>query len=128
MRIKLQLIMCNDQGDAETVTDVITLDKNHQRIEHLGLSLAESKQFLSTLQRHLLQLQVTTFLDTCSDCPDCGTPLKLKARAHRSFRTRAWRCWGLGRHRHLLSLHVQVRIPALEDTGQFPVERPHSRL
>ena len=87
MRIKLQLIMCNDQGDAETVTDVITLDKNHQRIEHLGLSLAESKQLLSTLQRHLLQLQVTTFLDTCSDCPDCGAPLDLKARASRSFRT-----------------------------------------
>jgi len=87
MRIKLQLIMCNDQGDAETVTDVITLDKNHQRIKHLGLSLAESKQLLSTLQRHLLQLQVTTFLDTCSDGPDCGTPLHLKAHSRRSFRT-----------------------------------------
>ena len=41
---------------------------------------------------------------------------------------RAWRCWGLGRDRHLLGLHVQVRIPALEDTGQFPVQRPHPRL
>jgi hypothetical protein len=39
------------------------------------------------VQRHLLQQQINTFLDTCSDCPDCGTPLKLKARAHRSFRT-----------------------------------------
>ena len=87
MRIKLQLIMCNDQGDAETVTDVITLDKNHQRIEHLGLTLAESKQLLSTLQRQLLQQQITTFLDTRSTCPDCGTPLKLKAHASRSFRT-----------------------------------------
>src|SRR2546421_11987702 len=48
---------------------------------------AESKHLLSTLQRHLLQQQVTTFLDTCSDCPDCGTPLHLKARSSRSFRT-----------------------------------------
>jgi hypothetical protein len=87
MRIKLQLIMCNDQGEEETVTDVITLNKSHQRIEHLGLSLAESKQLLSTLQRHLLQQHVTTFLDTCSDCPDCGTPLSLKARSRRSLRT-----------------------------------------
>jgi hypothetical protein len=87
MRIKLQLILCNDQGDEETVTDVITLNKNNQRIEHLGLSLAESKQLLSTLQRYLLQQQVNTFLDTCSDCPDCGTPLHLKARSSRSFRT-----------------------------------------
>ena len=75
MRVKLQLVMCNDQGDEETVTDVITLNKHHQRIEHLGLTLAESKQLLRTLQRHLLQQQVDTFLDTCSDCPDCGTPV-----------------------------------------------------
>src|SRR4029434_6512570 len=87
MRLKLQLVMCNDQGDEETVTDVITLNKHHQRIEHLGLTLAESKQLLSTLQQHLLQQQVTTFLDTCSDCPDCGTPLHLKARSRRSLRT-----------------------------------------
>ena len=87
MRVKLQLVMCSDEGQEETVTDVITLDKNHRRIEHLGLTLAESKQLLSTLQRHLLQQQVDTFLDTCSTCPDCGTPLKLKARARRSFRT-----------------------------------------
>ncbi len=87
MRVKLQLVICNDTGDEETVTDVITLNKNNQRIEHLGLTLAESKQLLSTLQRHLLQQQVNTFLDTCSDCPDCGTPLHLKARSRRSFRT-----------------------------------------
>ena len=87
MRVKLQLVMCNDTGDEETVTDVITLNKNHQRIEHLGLTLAESKHLLSILQRHLLQQHVNTLLDTCSDCPDCGTPLHLKARSRRSFRT-----------------------------------------
>src|SRR5262249_28106810 len=32
-----------------------------QCIEHLGLTLAESKQLLSTLQRHLLQQQVAPF-------------------------------------------------------------------
>ena len=55
MRVKLQLVICHDDGHEKTVTDVITLNKHHQRIEHLGLSLAESKQLLSSLQRHLLQ-------------------------------------------------------------------------
>jgi hypothetical protein len=87
MRVKLQLVICHDDGQEETVTDVITLNKNNKRIEHLGLSLAESKHLLSTLQRHLLQQQVNTFLDTYSTCPDCGTPLKLKAHGSRSFRT-----------------------------------------
>src|SRR5216683_3106752 len=87
MHVKLQLVMCSDEGQEETVTDVITLDKNHRRIEHLGLTLAEAKQLLSTLRRHLLHQQVDTLLDACTTCPDCGTPLKLKARAHRSLRT-----------------------------------------
>ena len=87
MRVKFQLVMYSDEGHEETSTDVITLDKNHQRIEHLGLSLAESKQLLSALQRHLLRQQVTTFLDTHTTCPDCGKPLNLKAHGSRSFRT-----------------------------------------
>src|SRR5262252_7132471 len=87
MRVKLQLVICHDDGHEETVTDVITFNKHNQRLEHLGLSLAESKELLSTLQRHLLQQQVYTFLDTHSTCPDCGTPLKLQAHASRSLRT-----------------------------------------
>src|SRR5215510_545185 len=87
MRVILQLVICHDDGQEETVTDVITLTKNNKRIEHLGLSLAESKQLLSILQRHLLQQQLYTFLDTHATCPDCGTPLKRKARGSRSFRT-----------------------------------------
>jgi hypothetical protein len=51
------------------------------------LTLAEAKQLLSALQRHLLQYQVETFLDPYSTCPDCGARLKVKAYASRSFRT-----------------------------------------
>jgi hypothetical protein len=87
MRVKLQLVICHDEGHEETVTDVMILNKAHHRIEHLGLTLAASKQLLSTLQRHLLQQQVDTFLDARSTCPDCGTPLKLKAHGNRSLRT-----------------------------------------
>jgi hypothetical protein len=87
MRVKLQLVMCSDEDHEETVTDVITLNKNNQRIEHLGLTLAEAKQLLSTLQQRLLQHQIDTFLDTCSTCSDCGALLKVKAHASRTFRT-----------------------------------------
>jgi hypothetical protein len=87
MRVKLQLVLCSDEGHEETVTEVVTLNKNSQRIEHLGLTLAEAKQLLSTLQRHLLQHQVDPLLDRCSTCPDCGALRKVKAHASRSFRT-----------------------------------------
>src|SRR5262249_24486163 len=81
MRVKLQLVLCSDEGQEETVTDVITLNKNSQRIEHLGLTLAEAKQLLGTLQQHLLQHQVDTFLDRCSTCADCVALRKVKAHA-----------------------------------------------
>ncbi len=87
MRVKLQLVLCSDDGQEETVTDVITLKKNHQRIEHLGLPLTEAKQLLNTIQQRVLQRQVEAFLDSCSSCPDCGTPLKIKGYHSRSFRT-----------------------------------------
>ena len=87
MRVKLQLVLCSDEGQEETVTDVITLNKNNDRIEHLGLTLAEAKQLLSSLQRHLLQHQVDPLLDRCSTCADCEVLLTVKAHASRSFRT-----------------------------------------
>jgi hypothetical protein len=87
MRVKLQLVISHDDGREETVTDVIALNKNNQRIEHLGLSLAESKPLLSSIQRRLLQQQINTFVDAHSTCPDCGRPLKLKERGSKSFRT-----------------------------------------
>ena len=68
MRVKLQLVIGSDEGQEETVTDVITLNKHSQCIEHLGLTLAEAKQLLRTLQRHLLQQQVDTFLDRIGKC------------------------------------------------------------
>jgi hypothetical protein len=87
MRVKLQLVLCSDDGQEETVTDVVTLKKDHQRIEHLGLTLAEAKQLLKTIQHRVLQRQVDTFLDACSTCKNCGTPLKVKGYHTRSFRT-----------------------------------------
>ncbi len=45
-----------------------------------------------------------------------------------NLRARAGRCWGLCRHRHLIHLKVHVRIPALEDGAQLPVQRSYSRL
>jgi hypothetical protein len=58
MRVKLQLVLCSDDGQEETITDVVTLQKDSQRIEHLGLTLREAKQLLTTTQKRLLQYQV----------------------------------------------------------------------
>ena len=87
MRVKLQLVICDDDGQEQTVTDVVTLKKEATRLEHLGLTLKEAKQLLTTIQHWLLQRQVDAFLTASATCPDCGTPRKMKAYQSRSFRT-----------------------------------------
>jgi hypothetical protein len=87
MRVKLQRVLCDDDGQEATVTDVVTLHKDSRRMEHLGLTLAEAKQLLTTLQHRVRQRQVDPFLHACSTCQDCGAPLKVKGYHTRSFRT-----------------------------------------
>jgi hypothetical protein len=47
MRVKPQLVLCSENGREETVTDIVSLKKDCHRIEHLGLTLAESEQLLN---------------------------------------------------------------------------------
>jgi hypothetical protein len=87
MRCKIQLVMCTDDGHEETVTDVVTLKKDCQRIEHMGLALSEAKQLLTTPQQRLLEQPVTTFLASHSHCQICGTTFKVKGYHARTFHT-----------------------------------------
>jgi hypothetical protein len=68
MRVKLQLVMCTDGSPEETVTDVVTLKKDWQRIEQLGLTLAEAKQLLTMVQQRLLEQQVDALVASRSHC------------------------------------------------------------
>jgi hypothetical protein len=87
MRVKLQPVLCSDDGREETVTDMVTLQKDSHRLEHLGLTLAEAKQLLKRIQKTLLEEQIARYLDTHGQCPDCGATLKAKSSTNRSFRT-----------------------------------------
>ncbi len=62
MKLKVQLVVCADDGREEPVQEVATLEKDCQRIEHLGLRLAEAKQLLAMLQQHLVEQQAATFV------------------------------------------------------------------
>ncbi len=73
MRFTVQLIICADDGRSDTTHDVAVLEKDCQRIEQLGLTLAEAKQLLTQLQQHLVARQATAFVTTRSQCEACGT-------------------------------------------------------
>jgi hypothetical protein len=68
MKLKEQLVLCPDDGHTEQVQEVAVLDKDYQRIEHLGLTLADAKDLLATVQQHLVAQQASAFVATHAQC------------------------------------------------------------
>src|SRR5262245_4379014 len=87
MRVKVQLVICADDGRTDTIHEVAVLEKDCQRIEQLGLTLTEAKQLLSRLQQHVVAHQASVFVTTRSHCAACGTPLQRKEETTRGLRT-----------------------------------------
>ena len=86
LRFKLQLVVMSDDNEV-CVDDVVVLDKQHERLEHLGLSLGEAKTLLLELQRQVVTRQIAAFLATRAACPSCGRTRGIKARKTVVFRT-----------------------------------------
>lgn len=87
MHFTLQLVLHAEEGSEQTAGEIAVLEKDCQRIEHLGLTLAEAKRILKQLQQHILQHQVMTFLAARSQCACCGASLRIKGQPTRTFRT-----------------------------------------
>ena len=87
MKITIQLVVCDDDDHQETRTDVVVLEKACQRIEEVGLTLAEAKALLSALQQQIVERQAATFLAMCRHCQACGTPLRTKGQHTITLRT-----------------------------------------
>jgi hypothetical protein len=87
MKIRVQLVVCDDDGHEETFTDVAVLEKACQRIEHLGLTLPEAKQTLAALQQRLVEQQASAFVAARSQCDHCGKSFGIKGDHARTFRT-----------------------------------------
>ena len=87
MKLKIQLVVCDDEGHEETFTEVVVLEKACERIEHLGLTLMDAKQLLTVLQQRLVEQQASAFVTARSHCALCGTQLGIKGYHTRTFRT-----------------------------------------
>ena len=87
MRFKVQLVICADDEQTDTVHEVAVLEKDCQRLEQLGLTLAEANQLLTQLQQPVVAQQASVFVTTRSHCEACGIPLRRKEQTTRVLRT-----------------------------------------
>jgi hypothetical protein len=87
MKFTVQLVVWTDTGQAETVQEVAVVEKESERVEHLGLTLAEAKQLLKRLQHHMVERQTTAYLSARAHCQACGRALLVKEQTSRTMRT-----------------------------------------
>jgi hypothetical protein len=74
-------------GDEEETVEIGLLDKEAEQIEHLGLTLEESKNLLRELQRQIVQRQAESYAEAHRACPACGKRRRKKGSYPALFRT-----------------------------------------
>jgi hypothetical protein len=87
MKFKIQLTVVSEDDREESVKEIMILNKDSQQIEHIGLTLAESKEVLKQLQTYIIKEQVESFLEANKYCPHCRTKHKIKGYHTITFRT-----------------------------------------
>ena len=87
MKITVQITVQSDEGHAEAVRQVASLERGPLQPETLGLSLAEARSILAGLEQTLVEQQVAEFIAQEKRCPRCGQPRACKDCQSIVFRT-----------------------------------------
>jgi hypothetical protein len=87
LRFKLQLVVVTDDDQQVSVDELVVFDKGSERLEQLGLTLAEAKALLLAVQRQVLDRQIAAFLASRTACQTCGRARGIKDRKTIVFRT-----------------------------------------
>jgi hypothetical protein len=87
MKLRLQLLVESDAGDIVTTEEVAQLERHSLRPEEVGLSLAEARQMLGSVQHTMVQKQLEEYIAEQSRCSDCGRALARKGQHEIVFRT-----------------------------------------
>jgi hypothetical protein len=85
MKFKIQLIIQGEKSDS--IQELICLERKSERLEEIGITLAEAQQLLASLQRHVIEQQTTAYLLTRQHCPHCAQAFRHKDRHKIVFRT-----------------------------------------
>lgn len=91
MKVAVRLQIVGDDGIVVADDEILELAKGTDRLEALGLSLAEAKQMLRATQERLLTAQATDqatdFVTRYRRCPDCGRVRPSKGLTRIRFHT-----------------------------------------
>ena len=86
MRFEITLRVTTPDGELRE-SEVLVLDKGHDRHEATGLSIAEAKALLKSLQQKIVEAQAEAFCVSKSICSCCGRRLRRKGSCSIRYRT-----------------------------------------
>ena len=87
MKIRIQVVIDAEDGEAEKIEDVARLERSSLRPEELGLTLAEARSLLRGMQQTIVTAQVGEYLARFASCPHCGRPRTHKGKHAIIYRT-----------------------------------------
>lgn len=87
MQIKVQLVFEDDAEGEAAVLEIAQLPRNALTPVSLGLTLAEAKEILYTLQRQIVAQQVADYQQHQRPCPHCQEPRRAKDHRPIVYRT-----------------------------------------
>ncbi len=73
MRVKVLLQITADDGTAGDAAEVAVFDKQTERPEDLGLSIAEGKALMAAVQQQVVDTQAVSWVERQRCCEACGT-------------------------------------------------------
>ena len=86
--MKIEIRLRIDIGDGAPHDDeVLVLDKPHDQLEQIGLSIDEAKNLLARLQKLIVAAQADAFAAEHHHCKECSAPLRSKGKTAIRFRT-----------------------------------------
>lgn len=78
MRVRVLLQITGDDGTASMADEVAVFEKVAERPEDLGLSIAEGKAVMATIQRQVVDAQVASWVEQHRCCEACGARQRSK--------------------------------------------------
>ena len=85
MRCTVKVVIESETG--EEVQPVACLERDTARLEEIGLTLAEAKSFLASVQKVIVEAQLQRYMEAHRSCPDCGRALRHKGEHQVTFHT-----------------------------------------
>jgi hypothetical protein len=87
MKMKVQVIVESDDGQTEVIREAIALDRGPLQEDQLGLTLAEAKDLLSSVQQTMATCQVQEYAEQSRYCSVCGISRPRKGKHEIVYRT-----------------------------------------